>query len=266
MRILFHALTVWATFATPALAQSGGPDFSNEVYQASLKAIFILLVLSVLIENALAVIFNWRVFRTYFSVRGIKTIISFAVSFLIIRTFEIDVVSSLLGVYSPGDVAGDAVPGPYPSTLGTQILTALIVAGGSSGVNRLMAAFGYRNEGGEQEERPTPPKDKAWISVRVRQKLADSPVQVHVTEDPGAPADLPAIAGTCLGGRPSLLSLLMRNNDRFPQNGGYSVTPDRAYRISVSATDREGKKITKDISEDPVKLAGGAIVDFEVVL
>ena len=253
-------LSVALLVATPVLAQNPGGqeiDFASDVYQASLKAITILLVLSVLIENALAVIFNWRVFRSYFSVTGIKTIISFAVAFIIVKGFEMDVISSLLAVYAPGD--------EYPSTLATEILTALTIAGGSSGVNTLMAAFGYRNTQADAET-PAPPKDKAWISVRVQKKQAESPVQVHVTEDPRAPADLPAIAGTCLVGRPSLLSLLMRNNDRFPQNGGYTVTPDKAYRISVSATDREGGRISKNVTEEPVKLAAGAIVDFEVEL
>ena len=108
----------------------------DNVYDASLKAITILLVVAVLLESALAVIFNWRVFRAYFSVAGLKTLISFVVSLFIVQGFGLDIMSRLLSVYEQGD---------FQSNLGTQLLTALIIAGGSSGVNKLLVAFGYRD-------------------------------------------------------------------------------------------------------------------------
>ena len=241
----------------PAVAQAGGNVPGDSVYDASLKAITILLVVAVLLESALAVIFNWRVFRAYFSVAGLKTLISFVVSLFIVQGFGLDIMSRLLSVYEQGD---------FQSNLGTQILTALIIAGGSSGVNKLLVAFGYRDNSVPEDTTPTPPKDKAWISVRVRKKQARSPVQVHVTEEPRPPAGITAIAGTCLANRPSLISLLMRNNDRFPSNGGYAVTPEKAYRISVSALGSDGSPVAKPVTAEPVMLAAGAIVDFDVVL
>lgn len=233
------------------------PLGDEDIYQASLKALTILLVLSVLIENALAVIFNWRVFRTYFSVRGVKTIISFVVSFLIVRSFEVDVVSSLLDAYSPEQ--------GHNSNVATEILTALIIAGGSSGIHNIMYSMGYRSARSDDED-SRPPKNKAWIAVLVDQKESVGPVHVNLTEDATAPVDLPAIAGTCMTERPGLLSLLMRNNNRFPANGGHEVTPGQAYRISVSGKNREGETVSKDVSEEAVQLAPGAIVDFKVVL
>lgn len=258
-RNTFPFLILFFVFLTaPAFAQERSPDLPEDIYQASLKSITILLVIAVLVESALEVVFNWRVFRAYFSVSGIKTLINFAVSLMIVIAFKIDVMTDLLNVYTEGN--------DYASNIGTQILTALIIAGGSSGVNNLLSAFGYRNTPPIEDVTPAPPPDKAWIAVRVKRKAARSAVQVHITEEPRPPAGLTSIAGTCMNGRPGLLSLLMRNNDRFPQNGGYSVKPDSAFRISVSSVDGTGAPISKLVTPEPVMLAAGAIVDFDVAL
>lgn len=54
----------------------------NALYEKSLAALTMLLVLAVLLENAFSVIFNWRVFLTYFSLRGVKTIVMVTVSLI----------------------------------------------------------------------------------------------------------------------------------------------------------------------------------------
>ena len=262
---LITALAFLALFVIdPAMAQDaadgeeGGAALTGQVYEASLQAITILLVIAVLVESALEVLFNWRVFRAYFSISGVKTLINFGVSLLIVIGFGIDVMSTLLNVYTP--------PPDYAPNIGTQVLTALIIAGGSSGVNNLLAAFGYRNQSSAAEDTPVPQKNTAWIAVRVKKKAANAAVQIHVTEEARPPAGLTSIAGTCMTGRPSLISLLMRNNDRFPQNGGYSVPAEQAFRISVSSVDKAGEPISKMVTPDAIKLAGGAIVDFDVEL
>jgi hypothetical protein len=59
----------------------------------------ILLVIAVILENAFAVMFNWRVFLAYFSVPSVKTIIMIVVSWLIVNKFDIDVMASLIAAY-----------------------------------------------------------------------------------------------------------------------------------------------------------------------
>lgn len=247
-----------AAFAQQEGALTSDLDLGEQdIYQASLRALTVLMVVAILIENALALIFNWKVFRAYFSERGLKTIIGFAVSFVVVSNFQVDIVASLLDAYSTSEKR-------VPSNLATQILTAMIVAGGSAGVHNVMRALGYRSEVDTKEFEP--PKDKAWIAVRVNRKSGKGSMQVAVTEDKSAPASLPAMAGTVMASRPSIMSLLVRNTNRFPQNGGYSVVPGKAYQISLLGLDENGDKIAIPIGGGPVKLAPGAIVDFDVKL
>lgn len=240
------------------LAQSNDVVLDDpQIYEKSLRALTILLVLAVVVENALAVIFNWRVFLAYFSLRGVRTVIMVAVSYALVETFDKDVLGSLLEAYDRG--------GDDRSNMLTTFLTALIIAGGSSGVHNLMYALGYRDSRREQEVNPTPPQDKAWVAVKVRRVDATGPVHVEITEADTPPRH-PAIAGTCLAARPGLLSLLTLNRDRYPANGGHELIPNRGYQVSVSGTGQDGTMVRKAVSHGPVVLAPGAIVDFQITL
>lgn len=230
---------------------------SNEVFQKSFSALTMLFVLAVLLENAFALLFNWRVFQAYFSARGVRTLVMFAVSLLLVYQLPIDIVAGLIAAYTNG-VAPDS--GPL-----TKVVTALILAGGSSGVHNLMYALGYRSERAELEE-PRPPKDKAWVAVRVKRRLAEREIVVRIREVGGAGADAPApIAGMIASRGPSLLGLLLRDRSRFPQNGGYTLLPNTLYEITVEGRDANGDRIAP-LDAKPIVLAPGAILDLEVTL
>jgi hypothetical protein len=230
---------------------------SDEIYARSLKALTMLLVAAVLIENALAVLFNWRVFLTYFSLRGVKTIISVVVSYIVVQTFDLDIVGSLLKEYAPNSATGSN-PGLF--------LTALILSGGSSGVNSLMVSLGYRDRGREADVTPQAPATQAWIAVRVKRVASVGPVHVHVTEVASPNTDPSAIAGTIGFRRPSLLELLLRNPNRFPQNGGYVVEPDKVYKIEIASYDAQNQPLPDPLAGREYRFAPRAIVDFEVTL
>jgi len=270
-RIRLGWLVVALTFVPAvALAQQGAPDNvlalgSSQIYDKSLKALTILLVAAILIENALAVVFNWRVFLTYFSLRGVKTIVSFAVSYVVVLSFDIDVVGDLMSAYmTPEGATGTEVPNL--SSPVSRILTALILAGGSGGVNNLMVALGYRDRGRDEDVAPSAPPNKAWIAVWVKRDKVVGPVRVHVTEVPAPDPAPDAIAGTIGFRRPSLLELLMRNPNRFPANGGYEVEPGKVYRIDVVGLDRDGEPIPNPVGREVYRFAPRAIADFEVSL
>lgn len=252
--VFVFALTPLQAFAQEQPAVALG---SNEIYERSLKALTMLLVAAVLIENALAVLFNWRVFLTYFSLRGVKTIIAVAVSYIVVQTFDLDVVGALLKEYVPDANSG--------GTAG-RILTALILSGGSSGVNSLMSSLGYRDRGREEEVNPRAPETQAWIAVRVKRVNAVGPVHVHVTEARTPATDPSAIAGTIGFRRPSLSELLFRNANRFPANGGYVVDPGKVYKIEVVGYDAQNKQLPDHLSGREYRFAPRAIVDFEVTL
>jgi hypothetical protein len=74
----------------------------------------------------------------------------------------------------------------------------------------------------------------------------------------------PAIAGSIGYSRPSLWQLLFRNVDRFPENGGYVVKPNVAYRIMAEGKDKDSNTIQRLNENDRYYVfAPRAIVDFE---
>ena len=76
--------------------------------------------MAVLLENAFSIIFNWRVFLTYFSLRGMKTLVMIIVSFIVVAVFNIDgsyfaiedVCTHDGGVLTGGPIEGDQIVCP----------------------------------------------------------------------------------------------------------------------------------------------------------
>lgn len=114
-----------------------------------INVLFLVLALSLVFESAMSVLFDWRIFIRYFEGRGVKTPLIIAVAFLVFLNYDLDIVAELLRGF-PGIHAqniGDA-------TLPGQILTALLIAGGSGGVFRIFARLGIRSpEEREQKAR-----------------------------------------------------------------------------------------------------------------
>jgi len=230
----------------------------NAIYSNSLRALVILLVLAVLIESALAVIFNWRLYLALFYSRGVKTLVMIAVSALVVWSFDLDIVHTLLGVYG------------FPSESGTlsRLLTALILAGGSSGVYRVLVALGYREAKAPEEVRPTPKKTKAWISVKVTRKRAVGPIYVRIKDDGAITSASPAnLAGVIVpeGFWRTVWSVFFLDRDRFPQAGGYELDVGRQYTLDVAATDSQGVGIPVDINGS-YTFADGAVINLNVTL
>ena len=149
----------------------------------------------------------------------------------------------------------------------SKFVTALILAGGSAGIHNIMTALGFRNSNRQQEVIQHPPKTEAWISIRVKRVNAVGEVEVKIANlgavgAAGAPPAPEPTAGTVVSRRPPLRDLFLRNINRFPQNGGYSLVPSTIYKISVMAKDDQGNSITR-LGQTYV-FAPGAIVDFDV--
>lgn len=115
--------------------------------QAELDGIWRVLVvfflLSVVIESALTPLFNWRVFLAWSLNKGIRTPITVLFAVLIVRGYGLDIFRDIL------QAVGESV-GPC---IGGQVLTALLLAGGSSGVNKLMQTWQLRPSDAEREAR-----------------------------------------------------------------------------------------------------------------
>jgi hypothetical protein len=248
-----------------ALAQSAAPAppapawvamGNGEFYAASMRALVILFVMAILIESALAVIFNWRLFLELFYGRGVRTLVMIIVSLFTVWTFNIDVVQTMLSQY--GLVSSDE------GNTFSRVLTALILAGGSAGVYRILVALGYREERSAAEVRPKPKKDKAWISVKVLRRSAIGPVYVRIAEAmPGSPMISSQLAGVVAprGFWATLGSVFLLDRNRFPPAGGYEVETAKDYRIEVTGRDEAGAQVSSDI-DGVYSFAPGAIIDF----
>ncbi|MCU7849371.1 MAG: hypothetical protein KZQ89_15560 [Candidatus Thiodiazotropha sp. (ex Lucinoma kastoroae)] len=253
-------LAIMLLFSLSAFGQVGGAEPATiaekdtNIYTESVAALTKLFVLAVLVESALSLIFNWRIFLEFFNKRAIKTVVMFVVSLTVVRTFDIDIVAELMKVYDPGSNPGDVM---------STTLTALIVAGGSSGVNNLFIALGFRSR--LRDQAPQPPRNEAWIAILVhRDSTATGEVLVQISEDTsGASAQHDSIAGS-VNARKKLRDLFFPNRNRFPTSGGYKVESGKVYKISVSGKNESGAMHTG--LGDTYSFAPRAIIDLDVKL
>ncbi len=255
-----------------AFAVLGGPAFAEETVAAVPNVgqlgieLVALAVIVLVVESALATIFQWRLYRMLFNNRAVKTLVMVAVGLTIVLGFQYDIFARLVALVTPGNT-----PAAWSGKISTG-LSALIIAGGSAGVNTLLQRLGIRSPIQAEPERPVLNKDQAWISVRVKRNTAVGPVQIAVREL-ADDAKAPALAGT-LAERTfweTVREAFMADAMRFPSYGGRTVTSGKTYEILAV-----GKRLVPvngvNQSEDfsvPVyagSFASQAIVDFSVTV
>ena len=266
-----------ATTATPAAsvapspvpAASGQPApqpptlVSPDVYSQSFKALFVLFILAVIIESGFAVLFNWRPFVETFNSRSVKPLVAFAFCWLFVEAFDLDITTRLVNVYSSTN---------YPVNLPGKIVTALVLAGGSSGVNNLMVSLGFRAPISSTPAPARPPPNEAWIAVRLNRRLARGPVTVRIG-DPAAGA-LPVagmIAGSAHPGG-AVVSYFLRDRGRFPGTGGHRISVPAAapptVRVELEGVTAAGAAIpaAPGSSWGGYPVTAGAVIDLELTL
>jgi hypothetical protein len=219
------------------------------------KILALMFVLAVLLEQALSVLFNWRVFLQYFNAGGVKTVVSVLVAWLILEAFKLDLMADLINLYSSTKVASGAA---------TKLLTAFILAGGSSGVNNLLVALGFRSMRSAEQLAPKPPHDKAWLAVRVQRKAAVGEIMVSIGPDGAVP---PPVVGMITGtSRNRLLRSFMVDHGCFPIAGGHSLTPEagKSYVVQLEGKAKDGPKLTAQWGPHPI--AAGAVLDITLEL
>lgn len=224
---------------------------SAKLYDASFKALFVLFILAVLVESGLALLFRWRPFLDYFDSRSMNSLVAFLFSLLLVRLFNLDISSQLIGVYTNSSYAFDSWKG-WPGSL----LTAMIIAGGSAGVNRIFQSFGFRpTSSQEQPKKPELNDHEAWIAVTLLRDKSKGSVVVSNNDQ---------VVGTISGASPRnrLLRYFVRDKGRFPQTGGYSVPADVEHAITVEDANNQQLKA----KWGPYKIGSRAIIDVEFTL
>lgn len=256
------AFTETVIFANPTAhsAEVTVVPGDGAIYQHAFKSLFVLFVLSLLLESGLALIFRWRPFLVYFDGRGIKTVISVAFALLFVWTFEMDIVTDLVNVYAQRGTPFQRGPEGY-------LITALIVAGGSAAVNNILVALGFRSVVTPAQMVQKPPRTEGWISVTLLRKQAQGPVDVLIGAPPTPPATQPAIAGTITGGSrlTKFVRLFIRDASRFPMSGGFAVPAGTLCQVQLKGVDANGQSVVSRVW-GPETIAPGAIVDLELTL
>lgn len=227
---------IMAGLAAPAWAQGlkeqGFPQSGK-----LLEELLALFVVVTLLESAMATIFQWRVYRVLFNARGFKTVIMVALGWLVVKAFDYDVFARILALsgQSPNAVKDNGLTLQITGFSG--FLSALIMAGGSAGINRLLRTFGFRSASSEAEAPPPLDATEAWISVTVRRQRLTGPANVLIEEATGGPdPSTPACMGV-IESRPALarvLDALFANQARVPGYGGRKVKANTVYTIWVT--------------------------------
>lgn len=155
--------------------------------------------------------------------------------------------------------SGSSVPLNLPG----MVITALVIAGGGSGVNNLLVSLGFRSVKTDQRMTPKPPPTQAWVSVRLIRKSAKGLVNVLIGPVGGVPQVAGSISGSSSGN--SLYRFFLRDWGRFPTAGGHILTPGQPIEIKLEGVDATGKKVASE-SWGPYALTAGALVDIELTL
>ena len=233
----------------PAAPQLNDAQF----YAASFKALFALFIIAIITESGLALLFNWRPYLRRVDTKAANPLVALLFSLLLVWLFDLDIATSLMNTYSGTKL---------PSNLPGMVLTAMIIAGGSAGVNKVFQAFGFRAPASQQETAPKPPEKKAWLSVTLRRDKAVGNVDVLIGE-PGKPQAAGSIGGSGSGARG--LSWLLRSKSRYPGSGGHVMDSGKPIEVTLVGVDSDKKPI-QSAKWGPYELADGAIVDLELTL
>jgi len=232
----------------PAAPQLNDAQF----YASSFKALFALFIIAVITESGLALLFNWRPYLRRFDGKAANPLVALLFSLLLVWLFDLDIATSLMNTYSGTKLAANP-PG--------MVLTAMIIAGGSAGVNKVFQAFGFRSPA-SQEAAPKPPLNQAWLSVTLRREKADGNVDVLIGPA-GHQQAAGSISGT--GSRLRWLSWLLLNKSRYPGSGGHVMAPGTPVEVTLVGVD-SSKQPIRSATWGPYELATGAIVDVELTL
>lgn len=237
--------------------QAGSNDRSLFVsdLDASASTLLKLFVLAALLESAMAIVFNWRPFLMLFDGRGMKTPCMLSMALLVVYWLNVDVVQTLVAQYK--------FPPIHREDLWfANLLTAMVIAGGSAGVNKLLVTMGYRSVLKAEDIKPRPAPTQAWISVAWAKDTANPDVDAVKVEimDGGSFS----VVGQL--NRPSsrrlLRSLFFRDFGRFPHSGGWDVAVNVPLTVRLVAVNNPAKFSALWTGT----LKPGAMVDIELRL
>ena len=254
--------------ASPAAAegpQTGVfPLLTGEGLSAATTTVLTLFLLAVLLESALAIVFNWRPFVESFNARATRPLVSFGIALAFVAYFNFDAVTGLMNAIQKTTL---------PANWFGYALTAAILAGGSAGVNTMLVALGFRELKTQDTAAPKLDLTQAWVAIRVVQEETAGEVraQIGATTSTAPPhADLP-LAGVIPGSVTKTVNpfrrFFLRDPGRFPAFGGYLIPSKTPCKIVVSGAKKGDLSHTRVFAEPADFLpAKRAIIDLTIPL
>ena len=243
------------------------PEIPPGALEQSFRILMSAFVLAVVLESAFALLFNWRLFLEFFVGKAWRTPIMFLGALVVVRAFDLDLMAQLFQVYNP------VANAPDRATWFTSVITAMVLAGGSVGVNRVLVALGFRSQLRPEAVEPELEPTEAYVAIRVAGASTKSIYQVNMDVLDSIPADAPTTLGF-VGGpadlRARFVELLFPVRNRIPRSGGLRVSIKKAYRISVTDLgdgthyDTLGRPIDDPKKSQVFAFAPKAIVDFTI--
>jgi hypothetical protein len=234
----------------PKATRNPQSGFSDDAYPEAFKALFLLFVIAVILESALAILFNWRPFVETFNARAVRPVISFALASVLVAHFDLDLVTTLSRLIRPGLATFD---------LTGKILTAMVIAGGSAGVNNLMVGLGFRQVRTPETAVPKPPAKQGWISVSIVRDQAKGLVSVFIGTQVNGKTPFAGVVEKSTHPR---LRYFFRDPGRFPGSGGYAVASGFEVMVEVTANNKTAGQPLLSKTWGPNLIADGAIIDL----
>lgn len=122
--------------------------------QELIKSLSMYFVLALVFESGFNVLFSWRVFIKYLGNRGWKTPIMIVSAWLIFNAYDLDIISNIVKAFGHSQVSD--------VTFGGKLISALFIAGGSSGVNVVLNHLKIRENSFRKERVNQEVELKTW--------------------------------------------------------------------------------------------------------
>ena len=207
-----------------------------DAYQSITNTLAMVFILAVLIEVGLAVLFRWRTFlRVAEGKIGWKVPIAFGVSYIVVLSHGIDLPADVVGAFNKGASTGNPVG---------EMISALIIAGGSASVNGVFQKLGWRNPVLQQDKlKQDREKTHAWLVLTVTRAGGSSSIgkQLTVTLDKKAFGTIPS------------------DQDKFGAATLQFVAPG-SHEIGISWMDGQGNK-AEATPKQVTAVAGAPLVE-----
>jgi len=215
------------------------------------QALLFLYIASTLVEAGLGVVFRWRVWIRFLDEKGFKIPLVILFSFWLVECSNYDPVGVILKALDVGEQITNPTTNQLVfkgmNGLCTQILSTLIIAGGSAGIITIYKKLRLREGERDNEEKKNKERSKRRFKlIKITRKNAapDATIQVLLDDE--------------------MIGTILADKSSYAAFAGYEVTKGE-HKLALKGEDNNGKPIEHEIVSN-FQIAPGAIIHFEGTL